>query len=216
MALGMLSAFAADEPKPFSEAEKHLFLADRLSSLPKTITLHYKFSKTGTLEANFDDTVTLQVSEAKAGTKGRATQVNFLTGERKLAMPDTGEAVGNPVVMFYLEHDIREMHRITNGSDNYYRKRIRLTLEDNAVVKPITIHYAGADVAAFEITIDPYKDDPARSRYTRFANKVYLFIVSDHVPGGVYQMHSIMSDPQLPAGSKPMIDELLTLQENAQ
>jgi hypothetical protein len=203
----------ADENIPYSEAETKIFMTDQLSSLPAPSTLKYRFVRQGTLEKGFDDTVAMTVDAPDKGKTGRPVHVNFLTGDRKLELPDISEATGNPVTMFFLERDVREMHRITKGSRNYYQKRIRMALEDKATVKPVTIQYGGQSLAASEIRIEPYRDDPARSRFAQYANKIYLMTFSDKVPGGVYQLKTIMSPPDSPTGSKPMIEETLTLLE---
>jgi hypothetical protein len=60
--------------------------------------------------------------------------------------------------------------------------------------------------------IDPFKDDPAKSRYTRFANKTYSFVLSDQVPGGVVSLKTVMREGS--NTGKVMIEENLTLSES--
>ena len=45
-------------------------------------------------------------------------------------------------------------------------------------------------VATTQIRIAPYRDDPARSRYEKFADKIYVFTLSDEIPGKVVEVHS--------------------------
>jgi hypothetical protein len=55
-------------------------------------------------------------------------------------------------------------------------------------------------VAATEIHIAPYRDDPARSRYEKFAEKTYTFTLADDVPGKVVELRSELSVPGDAAG----------------
>ena len=48
----------------------------------------------------------------------------------------------------------------------------------------------GRDVAAREITVSPYLDDPLRARFEKFATKQYIFTLSDAVPGGVVALRT--------------------------
>ena len=42
---------------------------------------------------------------------------------------------GNPVLLYFLERDIREMERLTGGKSGYFRKAIRLALARSASVE---------------------------------------------------------------------------------
>ncbi len=220
--LGQLIALAppaaAEEPaQPYSLAEKHLFMNDHLKALPaKGGVLSYRFIKTGSFESPFEDTVTEEVGAPDpAGDNGRTVKLEFLSGAHKLELPPIENAKGNPVIMGFLERDVREMSRITGGGGtqgSYYKKRLRMAMVDAKESHRTTVKWNGKEISAEEFTLDPFKDDPARSRYARFANKTYTFVVSDQVPGGVYSITTVMHDAS-PTG-KIMIQEALTLTEN--
>ncbi len=95
---------------------------------------------------------------------------------------------------------MREMHRLTGGSMNYYRKRIRMALAEDAQIKEVTVNLGPRRVAATEIHIAPYRDDPARSRYEKFAEKTYVFTLSDEVPGKVVEMRGELAGPPADPG----------------
>ena len=97
------------------------------------------------------------------------------------------------MILFFLERDVREMHRLTGGSINYYRKRIRMALAEGGRVETVTRDIGPRRIAATEIRIAPYRDDPARSRYEKFAEKTYIFTLSDDVPGKVVELRSELS-----------------------
>ncbi len=195
-----------------SDVEKRVFMTDHLKSVAAPATLNYQFSKSGSLESSIEGKVTLSLKASKAGT-GKDCHVEFLSGENQFkGIPDLIEnATGNPVILAFLERDLIEMKRLTRGQPNYYRKRLRMAMAESAKAKPVTVKFSGKDVAANEILLTPYENDPARSRYEKFSNKSYTITLSDEVPGGVYKIHSRMIDRAAKdsAAAKPMLEEAL-------
>jgi hypothetical protein len=192
--LGAAEAAAAT-PDQFSEAEKRLFVDDHLGNLPaRATTLEYSFSKQGSLEPAVNDRAVLQIG-APATSGGRFVHVEFLSNAQHVQLPDVDAATGNPIILFFLERDVREMHRLTGGSIDYYRKRIRMALAEGAEVRPVSTTVDARAVSAAEIRIEPYRDDPARPRYERFADKHYRFTLSNDVPGKVVEMRSDLFAP---------------------
>lgn len=199
-------AFAADEP---SKAEILLFQTDHLASLGSTSRLSYEFQKQGILEPGFDDRVEIVVN-ARDGKKSVST--NYLSGSHKSDFPAVDDAQGNPVLMYFLERDIREMQRLTGGHWVFFKKRIRLALADDAVVRPVSFLYDGAEVKGQEVKITPFASDALRPKFEKFADKYYVFTLSDAVPGGVYQMRAVVPPEKTTAGAeKPLMEETLTL-----
>jgi hypothetical protein len=204
LAFAALGAGAQDR---ISEAETLLFLTDHLKGVVPPATLSYEFRKSGTAEAGFDDTV--QVRVRTAGDGGKVVSVAFFTRGRKIDLPDVTKPEGNPVLLYFLEHDIREMERITGGKSGYFRKAIRLALARSATVAKTTISFGGRDFAAQEITITPYADDPLKDRIGRYATKTYVFTLSTHVPGGIYSVRTVVPAPAAAAKAAPLIEEHL-------
>lgn len=201
------NALAAD-PKEFSKAENLVFVNPHLANLKGgATTLRYGFVKSGALEPGFTDEVRIDVSGS--GKTCCTVKGSFLSGERQLKLPEIPEAEANPVIVYFLEHDIAEMQRLTKGKSNYFRKRIRMTLVDEAKVSETTISYNGKTSVAQEVTLTPYLSDPARNRYERYAQKTYTFVLAKEVPGGVYQIRTSMSSTQ--PGEAAMIEEVMTL-----
>lgn len=195
------------DDKPFSAAEKRVFLDNHLGNLGKAATLEYTFKRTGTMEASFDDTVVVDVRDG-GKENGRVVSAAFLTGQRTVSLPEIANAEGNPVVMYFLERDVRQMERMTSGKQNFFRRRVRLALADTEQVRPVTIRLDGREIKANEITIQPYLNDPLKDRFAKFEKKTYTFIVSEQVPGGVYQLRTTV--PAADANGVPLMDELLT------
>jgi len=186
-------------PSQYSVAENRIFIDDHLRGLPGPATLEYTYTKRGSLESSVDDTARVIVGRTSAD-GSQSVRVEYLTDTRKLELSDIDAANANPVILFFLERDVREMHRLTGGSVNYYRKRIRMALAEGGQVKPVTVDIGPRRIAATEIRIAPYHDDPARSRYERFAEKIYLFTLSDDVPGKVVELRSELSASSGSAG----------------
>ena len=174
-------ARAADD---FSPAERLLFMSNQLAKVEAPATLHYHYLKSGSLEPGFEDQVSVSVRRRPDG-GCCAAGGEFLSGARRLALPEVEQAEGNPVLLYFLERDIREMSRLTKGQPNYFRKRIRMAVYDGAQITEVSVPYRGHEVAARRITIAPYLDDPLRSRFENLATKRYDFTLSDAVPGEV-------------------------------
>jgi len=201
-----LAAHAADE-KDFSPAEKLLFMSEQLGNLRPPVTLNYVFRKTGALEDAFDDKVSIAFSKAADGSccTGRG---EFFSGTRKLALPEVDGARANPVLMFFLEREVREMQRLTKGSQAHFRKRIRMAIYSGATLRELTLKYRGKDVKAQEVTITPFLDDPNRPRFEKLATKAYRFWMSDAVPGGVFGIRTHIGGATADAAPL-LVEELL-------
>jgi hypothetical protein len=207
--LCLLAAGPARAASDISAAEQALFVDKHLAGLQAPATLHYRFHKTGTLEAAFDDSVDLSL-KAQANGSCCDAQVAFFSGARAMHPPDIALAQGNPVILYFLERDIREMERLTQGKANYFRKRIRMAVFDGAAIKELTLLYRGQPVAVREISIAPYLDDPNRPRYEKLATKQYQFLLAPAVPGGLYGIRTRI--PGAAADGPPLLGEELLIE----
>jgi hypothetical protein len=123
--------------------------------------------------------------------------------------------------MYFLEKDIRDMHRRTGGVQNYFQKRIRLALAETAEVHPITIKFHGRDIQGTEIRVEPYLNDPMKAKFAKFEKKTYIFTLSDQIPGGVYQLRTRLDDPRSAGNASqtaetPLVEEVLTFNKLGQ
>lgn len=193
----------------YSEAERIIFMTEHLGKLQPPQTLAYRFNKHGSLEADFEDKVTLRLSPTAAGTCCTG-EADFLSAERRLTLPTVEDARANPVILYFLEHDVRDMNRLTKGQQNHFRKRIRMAIYQGAKVEERALEYLGRPVAARQVLIAPYADDPNRGRFEQYADKQYVFWLSDEVPGGVFGIASRMNAAD--AGAEPLIVEELYLE----
>ncbi len=210
------TAAAATDKKDFSAAERLLFMTPHLQGLRPPGTLRYALRKSGSLEAGFDDTVVVHLSAAANGTCCNS-RAEFMSGARRLPMPDIDAADGNPVLMYFLEHDVREMQRLTKGSQNHFRKRIRMAIYAGAQVSSVKVPYRGGQINGTLVAFSPYLDDPNRARFEKLARKEYRFVLAGAVPGGVYAIRTQIVDgtPGAPPSATPLMTEEL-LAEGAQ
>lgn len=201
-----LGVQAADE-QDYSAAERSLFMTKHLANVTPPNALQYRFIKAGSLEDGFDDKVRILLEREADGTccSGRG---EFLSAERKVVLPDVEHAEGNPVILYFLERDVRDMQRLTKGQPNHFRKRIRMAIYNDAQVRPAQFDYQGRAVEGEEITIKPYLADPNRHRFEEHAGKEYVFMLSDAVPGGVFGIRT-RSGPEGKLAQPLIIEEMV-------
>ncbi len=197
-------ALAGDE---ISEAEQVVFMRPHLNNLSGDRDLHYAYHREETAQPALNDTVTVFV-RADAD-RGRVVTAEFLHGEHALALPEVTRATANPVVLYFLERDVRDMHRRLGGKEHYFRKRIRMALANEAKVEAVRFEYAGQTRAGTRVSVQPYAGDPNVHRFQGLDNKRYEFTFSDEVPGGIYELGTVVTGDE--ARKVPDIREALTL-----
>ena len=192
----------------FADAEVKLWMDNHLRNISSPGRLYYDFVKSGSYEEGFSDSVFLDIVRINEdGSKD--ADLEFFTAGRQQNERREG-ITGNPVLGKYMEGDVYEMNRLTNGSWRYFQKRIKSAFAENAKIEPVTFEYDGAEMTGEKISITPYVNDPRRRQFAEFAPKLYEFILSDQVPGKLYQIKTV-----IPAGSpdsEPLLEETLTLQ----
>lgn len=212
-----LTVFSADTAaeQEISEAEKMLFLTDHLKNVSEPAVIQYIFKRDGQLEPAFEDRVKV---ELKKNGSSKTALVHFLTGAHKaVELQPVDSATGNPVLLGFLERDLAEMKRLTGGATAYFRKRIRLALVDKAEVKQTTFLFDGKQIKGNEISVRPFVDDPMKQKMEKYVNKNYVFVLSEEVPGGVYQIRTSIPALEKIAGGKgnpesmSIIEETMTL-----
>lgn len=197
---------AAQSAAPPSAAERLVFDERQLRDVKPPQVLRYRYARTGEAPAQDEARIDLR---ARPGGGCCIAEGAFLSGARALALPVIEEASANPVILYFLEHDVREMQRLTKGQQAHFRRRIRQALADAAQVKDVTVQHGGRALPAREVRIEPYLTDPNRNRFERYAGKEYVFVLADGVPGGVYQLRTRV--PAAAEGAPALVEETLTL-----
>lgn len=210
----MLPAAADAQPGSgaISPAETLLFETDHLAKVNTPAVLVYSFHRSSSVEPGFDDEVRLDLVPPKEKGKSKpGATLHFLTGKRAHEVPVLEDVRGNPVLLGFLERDIAEMRRLTGGSAGYFRKRIRVALAEGAQIKAESIAWQGKKLPARVVRIQPYLDDPMHAKFEPYVHKTYVFVLSEQVPGGVYQLRSSLENGEGKEAALPKIDETLTL-----
>jgi len=209
---------AADEATAdghsYSEAETILWLTDQLKSIQEPVRLNYEFKKAGSLEEGFTDSVQLEITEMLPDGMKKAN-VTFFTGARRHYVPPYESINGNPLLAIYLHGDVLEMKRLTDGGWRYFHRRIKYAFAEAAEITPVDVDFNGRQVRAKQVKVTPYVDDPhaeTSEKLHRLRNKVYLFTVSDDIPGYLYEIRTVVPPEKTAADpSQPLLEESLRL-----
>lgn len=202
----------AASPEP-SEAERLVFMQTPLAAMKPPQRLVYLYRHEGSaVKEPVDDQAVLELLPDSGGACCDV-RAAFLSGPRKLQLPLIEQARGNPIVLFFLEREVRRLNEQTKGSANHFRKRIRLALVDQATVTPRSFRFGGQQVAGSEVRVQPFLLDPNRPRYERLAQTEYVFLLSPQVPGEVLEIRTTL--PGATPGAPPESVERLTLQPSA-
>ncbi len=201
-------ALAAND---FSTAEQALFLDNQLGQMKPPQTLHYAYTRRGSLEPSFDDRVDVAFTAQSDGTCCSAS-TQFLDRARGAPQPSIDGLRGNPVILYFLERDIHEMQRLTKGQPNYFRNRIRMAIyQERRSCRTVERPYAGRVVTVREITVVPYADDPLRARFERFPTNAMCSSSRAKCPGAC--MRSRPAWPTAPhSDAPPLVIERLLLE----
>ena len=203
-----LAVCAGSRAQEISAPEKLLFQSNHFDNVRQPVKLSYTFrQEAATAPDAFSDDVMVDVLKRNDdGTASVAAQ--FLTGVHAIPLPPIEHAQGNPAILGFLERDILEMKRLTGGATSYFRKRIRLALASPTLpIRKVDVVYNGAKVPAQQITIQPYSDDPLKDRFGKFADKGYVFVISDKVPGSLYRVYTTVKGDQ----AAPAVDASMTI-----
>ncbi len=209
------AAEVASEHPRFSAAEKSLWLGDQLQAIKQPSSLRYSFQRSGSYEQGFTDVILFTVSKVKAnGLKDGSLQ--FFSGDRNFPVPPAEDTDANPVLKVYFQGDVYEMNRLTDPDGQsqerwrYFQRRVKLALAEAATVEPVTVEFAGARLDGKKISFQPYKDDPKRGEFEKFADKAYQIVVADALPGYLYSIETTIPGPP---GTPPLIHEVLKLEK---
>lgn len=206
LALPLPLALADDTP-PLSPAQIALFETPHLKNISHPETLTYRLERTG--PDPLTDSVLVHVQKIHPdGTK--YVSFDFMTGPHRQFFPAVDNFSGNPLLMLFLEHDVREMKDQTGVAAAYFRDHIRAAFIDRAAMTAESIPLAGKTVAARVITLKPFVDDPRLANLPSFRDKTYRFVLSEDVPG---QIATLAAEMPADAGSgAPAWSETITLE----
>lgn len=195
----------ADDP-PLSPAQIALFESDHLKDIKHPERLEYTFEHHGGLAGDYTDKVVADVRGIEENGR-KDVWIDFLSGERRM---DASPAIGfngNPLLMYFLEHDVDEMRDATGGAAQYFRTRIRQAFAEGADVHPVEVKLDGKTSTGTEIVIAPFRNDAHAERFRGVAEKTYRFVLCGAVPGSIYQISTGVPSG---AGSPAAFEETMT------
>lgn len=185
------AADAASAVPGASEAEQLLFLQAHLARIAPPSTLRYRHVQEGpAAQDRRNGVLTLTLTR---GAAGRCCTVHGedLSDRDLFRMPDIEDASANPVVLYFLERQVRQLETRTRGAAAHFRRRTRQALADTAAVSAGRIRWGDAELPSREVRVSPYLDDPFRERFAQDALTEYQFVLCDTVPGMVYRMRAV-------------------------
>jgi len=172
--------------------ETLLFSTDHLVGVATPVRLEYRFSWNGA--GPFTDRVVLTVT----GEGTRNVVPEYLSDGRHVDFPGVENARGNPLLLYFLEHDLREMQRETQGQAAYFRRALRRAMADRALtIEEGEASVGGRSVHVRRIVLAPFRGERNGAlRYPRIKEKTYEFVLSADVPGEIVSLatHVISDD----------------------
>lgn len=203
---GIATAWAADTP---SDAEQLLFNAPHLQGLRAPTQLVYRYDESEIGKTTREDEVRMDLQKDTGGGCCKV-QGQFLTGANAMSLPEIDAARSNPVLLYFLEYEVRKLARSTGGTAAHFRRRIREAFV-NAKVSPAPTQWQGRTVLAKAVQIAPFEDDPFRNRFEDQAQTRYQFVLSDEVPGGFLLLSATL--PAKTPGEAPQRVDRIALRE---
>jgi hypothetical protein len=179
------AATAASATDSIAPAERLIFMTTHLSGVEPQTELDYAVNFSGPPAKVVDTVRVLVVSAGNAKGDARIT-------DRSGNVEVPGEGLPcNPVILYFLEHDIAEMEQLTGGQRRYFQRRVRLALAASPPIVQVVTESGGKSVKAQKIVIQPYVDDPNAARFAQYVGKRYTFLIADDaVPGRVMQIRT--------------------------
>jgi len=191
----------------YSDAQIALFRTPHLDNVNKPTTLEYEYRRNARPDDTFVDTVRMTVTQI-APDGGKTLTFEYLTGSHALPFDEMTDFRGNPLIMIFLEDDLRRMRAELGGGGVYMRNRIRHAFYESGQTRRVTFELDGRTVAGTQVTITPFVGDKNRERLGDYEDMIYEFVVSPEVPGGVFQMRSTV--PSSSEAQEPLAQVTLT------
>ncbi|MBV8535258.1 MAG: hypothetical protein JO128_06690 [Alphaproteobacteria bacterium] len=173
-----------------TQAQVALFESNHLKDITRPVRLEYGFTHQGGA-GDFADKVTEDIRDVHSDGR-KDVWVQFLSGTHEMKFPPAIGFNGNPLLMYFLEHDAVEMQEATGGASGYFRNRIRNAFL-HAEMHPTDVAVGGKACAGREIVIAPFRDDPHFAQ-SAFREKSYQFTLCDGVPGTIYRIATTVPD----------------------
>ncbi|MBD0270418.1 MAG: hypothetical protein ICV73_00690 [Acetobacteraceae bacterium] len=205
LAAPLLGGAAEEDARAaLSRAQVLLFETPHLASLRPPVRLDYDFRREEDGKEPVADSIRLEVRASPGQDDKRDVTPEFLTGPRALRYPPAPGFVGNPLLVFALDREVRELGAATGGTPNWFRNRFRRALATAAEVSAIDIEFEGRRFPANAVALTPYAGEPRAGRYQE---RRYVFTLAEALPGW---FHSILAVLPPAAGNRDGVVERIT------
>lgn len=185
--LGAAGAPGGPARASMSPAQIMLFETPHLASIKQPLRLDYEFRREEAGKEPVVDAIRLAVRASAGQNGGRDVSPEFLTGARALNYPPALGFSGNPLLLFALDRDTRELSAATGGSAMWFRNRFRHALATAAELRPAEVEHGGRRLPATTISLAPYAGEP---RARRYQERRYAFTLAEALPGWVHAMRA--------------------------
>jgi len=116
----------------------------------------------------------------------RDVELEFLSGDRHIALPTFSGYRGNPIIIAMLEHIAQSMSTKSGGGALYFRNRIRDALASPDVqLLEHKASYQDEEYTATRLILHPFAGDQHLEEDDVLRQAVISIELSDGVPGGV-------------------------------
>ena len=186
--LFLLTALPAQGFDKLSEAQSWVYDTGHLANTSEGQSVRYVYTSSDTASNDTNDAATLKI--VKSGDEGRRdVELEFLTAERHLPLPEFTGYRGNPVIIAMLEHVAQSIGAETGGGVLYFRNRIRDALASNdVVIETGAARYADQEISTTTLTFSPFANDTYLENESVFREAQFNIQFSEQVPAGLVQI----------------------------
>jgi hypothetical protein len=209
IALGLLTLTWPLAATPATTVAEVVFGAGLLGDVEEPATFNYAFTLSGEeVQPTFHSQAVMEVREV--GPEGqKEVYFELFEGPQQRSFGPMQAKEQNPLILVFLQRDVSQMANLTGGSASYFQQQIRRAMNDPAKSEEIEIELDGERHPATRIGMRPFANDPQIAHFPKFRDKLYEFVVSDQVPGGLYQLTLSVPDP---ASGQTILAETLTFE----
>ena len=188
-----LTGVAMAEPKAEpKEAAKLLFESNHLKRTDDGSKLKYRFQKSVNNEKilgkPFSDDLELAITKAEE--EKRNFKLQIFTGARARSPFSDHDRVGNPLLLWYLDRAVKNYKSLARGSLTYMKNRFMDALQ-KAELEDAKVSIDGKDVEAHRMTLQPYANDPNKSRMMGYQNSRFVIVFGDNIPGYLFELSAV-------------------------
>lgn len=196
VASAILAGIVLAAPLAAGEAQDQLFELGVLDAVTTGQSLSYAHARAGTaadpnvLRPITDGDVELRIVD-DIETGGRDALVTLREGARARDLTPFPAEAGNPLLMVFMETNVRSMAAATGGSPHYIRNRMREALRTQDRAETVAVVLDGRSIEARRFSFRPFDDDPNAARMGAFADLEISFLVSEEVPGRFAMLEAV-------------------------